>query len=224
MSWNDQLYIYTQKRGGTYLGRMEEKHALTDESYMQHGGMALLMHKGAPLLIKSWCDMDRYSIQRGVQVQLNCELERPYFFSVTPKNILRKGLNFIMTGKEKEYGFPELTAGRGIKTDNKEFTKAVLRDLELRNALMKNTDYGLDIEPNVPKCVGGGSQCITAWCRLDSGMAGSIAPEWGILDTDGVYTNPEQLDSPAFTRKLDDLVALAKIAHDALVTWRMPVE
>ena len=55
MSWNDQLCIYTQKRGGTYLGRMEEKRALTDESYMQHGGMAFLTHKGTPLSrVNTW--------------------------------------------------------------------------------------------------------------------------------------------------------------------------
>lgn len=226
MSWNDQLYLYVQKRGGVYLGRMERKRGLTDEASMQHGGVAVLEHKGAPLLIKSWSDVDRYTIRRGVQVQLNCELERPYSCSITPKSSLRKGLGSILPGKDKDYGFPEVTAGRGISTNHREFTKMVLRDLELRNALMNSPSYGLDIEPNTPRCVGGGGHCITAWCRIDSGAAGAIAPEWDILELDEDWGTPEQmrrrLDSEDFTQKLDALVELAKAAHGAVLTWRMP--
>lgn len=68
MSWNAQLYFYVQKRNGTYLGRMNGKFGLTDEAYLQHDGVAVLEHKGAPLLIKSWSDMDRYGTRREIQV------------------------------------------------------------------------------------------------------------------------------------------------------------
>lgn len=231
MSWNAQLYFYAQKRDGIYLGRMDGKFglAVADEAYMQHDGVAVLEHKGAPLLIKSWSDMDRYAIRRGVQVQLNCELERPYSCNISRKNTLRKGLGIILPGKDKEYGFPEATSGRSIKTDDKEFTKMVLRDLELRNLLTKNLDYGLDIEPNAPKCVGGGEHCITAWCRLDSSLAtGTIAPEWDIVDMDDDWGTPEQvrarLDSEQFAQKLDALVELAKAAYNAVTVWRMPAK
>ena len=227
MSWNDQLYLYVQKRGGVYLGRMDSKSGQNDEAYMQHGGVAVLEYKGTTLLIKSWSDIDRYTIRRGVQVQLNCELERPYRCSISRKNALRKGLSGILGQKNNDYGVPEATAGRSIKTDDREFTKMVLRDLDLRNALMNNPGYGLDIEPNTPNCVGGGGHCITAWCRLDTGAAGSTAPEWDIIDLDDDWGTPEQirkrLDSEMFAQKLDDLVALAKAAHNAVTTWRMPV-
>lgn len=227
MSWNAQLYFYAQKRDGIYLGRMDGKFGLGDEAYMQHDGVAVLEHKGAPLLIKSWSDMDRYAIRRGVKVQLNCELERPYSCSISRKNALRKGLGIILPGKDKEFGFPEVTAGRSIKTDDKEFTKMVLRDLELRNLLEKNPDYGLDIAPNTPKCVGGGGHCITAWCKIDSGAA-ATAPEWDIVDMDDDWGTPEQvrarLDSEQFAQKLDTLVELAKAAHNAVTTWRMPAK
>ena len=227
MSWNAQLYFYTQKRDGIYLGRMEYRGGLTDEASMQHDGVAVLNHKGAPLLIKSWSDVDRYATRRGIQVQLNCELERPYCCSISRKNALRKGLGVILPGKDKEYGFPEVTAGRSIKTDDKEFTKMMLRDLELRNLLTKNPDYGLDIEPNAPKCVGGGGHCITAWCRLDT-MAGGTVPEWDILEEDNDWGTPEQdlkrMDSEKFAQKLDALVELAKAAYGALLTWRMPAK
>ena len=227
MSWNAQLYFYAQKRNGTYLGRMNGKFGLTDEAYLQHDGVAVLEHKGAPLLIKSWSDMDRYGTRRGVQVQLNCELERPYSCNISRKNTLRKGLGIILPGKDKEYGFPEVTTGRSIKTDDKEFTKMVLRDLELRNLLTKNLDYGLDIEPNAPKCVGGGGHCITAWCRLDSWTVETDL-KWDIVDLDDDWGTPEQvrarLDSEQFAQKLDALVELAKAAHGALLAWRMPTK
>ncbi len=227
MSWNDQLYLYTQKRGGVYLGRMESKRGQSDEAYMQHGGAAVLEHKGAPLLIKSWSDVDRNGIRRGVQVQLNCRLERPYSCSITRKSALRKGLSGILGKKDNDYGLPEVTAGRSIKTDDREFTKMVLRDMELRNLLMNNPDYGLDIEPNAPGFVGGGGHCITAWCRLDGGT-GATVPEWDIVDLDSDWGTPEQLrqrlDSEVFAKKLDQLVALAKAAHDAALTWRMPAK
>lgn len=227
MSWNAQLYFYAQKRNGTYLGRMNGKFGLTDEAYLQHDGVAVLDHKGAPLLIKSWSDMDRYGTRRGVQVQLNCELEHPYSCNISRKNTLRKGLGIILPGKDKEYGFPEVTTGRSIKTDDKEFTKMVLRDLELRNLLTKNLDYGLDIEPNAPKCVGGSGHCITAWCRLDSWTVETDL-KWDIVDLDDDWGTPEQvrarLDSEQFAQKLDALVELAKAAHGALLAWRMPTK
>ena len=103
----------------------------------------------------------------------------------------------------------------------------VLRDLELRSILMNNPDFGLDIESNAPKCVGGGGHCITAWCRLDGGT-GTTVPAWDIVDVDDSWGTPEQLrqrlDSETFAQKLDQLVSLAKAAHDAVTTWRMPVK
>ncbi len=225
MSWNDRLYFYAQKRGGTYLGRMDGKSVLTDEVWTEHDGVMLLDHKGQPLLVKCWLNRMRYSEEQVVQAQLNCALERPYYFRVSPQSGLSKGLRGILPGKDKEYGYPEVLKGRSLKTDHKEFTKMVLRDLDLRNALMKNPSYGLCIEPNAPKCVGGGEHCITAWCRVDSG-AGATDPTWDLNEVGDDWGSPEQqrqrLDSPAFAQQLDALVELAKAAHGAVLTWRMP--
>lgn len=225
MSWNDRLYFYAQKRGAVYLGRMDGKSILTDEVWTEHDGVVLLEHKGQPLLIKCWLNKGRYSDDQAVQVQLNCELERPYYLNIGPKSALRKGLSGILGQREKVYGFPEVVKGRSIKTDDEEFTKMVLRDLELRNALMKQPKYALCIEPNAPKCVGGGEHCITAWCRLDSGAA-ATDPEWDLDDVGDDWGTREQqrkrLDSEMFAQKLDALVELAKAAHGAVLTWRMP--
>lgn len=235
MSWNNRLYFYAKKKDAVYLGGMDGRKNL----WTGIDGVVLLEHKGQPVLVRCQKYSTRNNYEQQVQVQLNCTLERPYFLRIETKNSLSKGINTVLGQLDKgvkllskevdlyrDYGFPEVTMGRSIKTDDEEFTQMVLRDLELRTTLLKNPTYGLRVEPNVPKWVDGGSHCITAYCRVADGLSSSAG--WDEEDFDDDWGTPEQhlkrMDSEKFTQKLDALVELAKAAYGALLTWRMPVK
>ena len=228
MSWNNRLYVYSQKRGA----------ACFDTGKDAWSGVALLEHKGQPMLVKCWTVYSRYNSAHKIQVQLHCQLERSYTLKIGPKTGLSKGINVILGQLDKglerlnkdvdlyrDYGFHEVTAGRSIKTSDQEFTQMVLRDLELRSALLKNPVYGVRIAPNVPKWVGGEEHLITAWCEVND-LDLTTQNGWDLGDVDDDWGTPEQhlqrLESPAFAQKLDALVELAKAAHGAALTWRMP--
>ena len=235
MSWNNRLYFYAKRKGVVYLGGMDGRKNLL----VGVDGVVLLEHKGQPVLVRCQKHSTRYTYEKQIQVQLNCTLERPYFLRIETKNALSKGMNTVLGQLDKgvkllskevdlyeDYGYPEVTVGRDIKTDDEEFTQMVLRDLELRTALLKHPTYGLRIEPNVPKYVEGGSHCITVYCRVVNSLSSSS--EWDLEDFDEDWGTPEQhikhMDSEAFAQKLDQLVFLAQAAHDAVTAWRMPVK
>ncbi|MBQ8851915.1 MAG: hypothetical protein IJZ66_05705 [Oscillibacter sp.] len=230
MSWNNRLYVYAQKRGA----------ACFDTGRYDWTGVALLEHKGQPVVVKCWRVYNRYGSTNTIQVQLRCQLERPYTLKIGEKTALRKGINTVLGQLDKgverlskdvdlyrDYGFPEVTAGRGIKTDDGEFTQMVLRDLELRTALVNNPSYGLRIEPNAPKWIDGQEHLITAWCEVND-LDLTTQNGWDLGDMDDDWGTPDQhreyIESSSFAKKLDALVNLAKAAHGAVLTWRMPAK
>jgi hypothetical protein len=195
--------------------------------------MLLLEHKGAPMMIKCETVSGNRSSYHTAQVLLRCELERDYALSITPKNIASQGLNTVLGAVDKgverlkptvdlyrDYGCPEVTQGRTIKTDDPDFTQLVLRDLDLRQCLLAQPRFGLRVGASAPSCMPAPMHLITAWCNLEG-----LGCDWDLADVDWLPSPEEQrarLEEKNFGQKLDTLIALCKAARGAVMAWRMP--
>ena len=226
MSWNDRLYMYAQERGGEYFGGVDE---LLLEEDAGGDGVLLLEYKGATLMVKCRKRRGKYSYSHTAQVQLCCQLEREFSLSISAKNAVNKGLNAVLGGfgGKQDYGFPEVTTGRRIKTDDKEFTRMVLQDLELRNILQANPRFELHIRKCAPDCAQEPRHMIRAECEMDP-LMNTAEGVWDIEDVDQAGLSPEQqlavMKRGNFSTKLDQLIRLAQAAHGAVTTWRMPAK
>ena len=237
MSWNDRLYMYAQERGGEYFGGMA---GTWMESEFGSDGVLLLEYRGQPMVVRCDTHQSRYSYTNTARVLLRCELERDYTLSISAKGAVFKGLNTVLGGLDKgaellnrdvdlyrDYGFPEVTAGRKIKTSDPEFTQMVLRDLELRKVLLANSRFQLQVRRSAPGCVKDPRHLILAKCEMGATMS-SGPDEWDIEDIETGYLSPEEelaaMKAGNFSEKLDALIALAQAAHGAVTAWRMPVK
>lgn len=236
MSWNDNLYLYAQTRGGEYFGGSGDWLDDWLDSWAGWDGMLLLEHKGAPMVV--CCRVIPGG--RGVdghraQVLLRCELERDYRLKIGPKNLVRQGLNLVLDtldrGAERlnrdvdiyrDYDFPEVTRGRSIKTDDPDFTQLVLRDLELRRLLLEQPGFGVAVSKSAPDGAPSPMHLVTAWADLKA-----TDNDWGLGEVDWCLSAQEKLQelekkNIIMNQKLDALIGLAKAAHGAVMTWRMP--
>ena len=237
MSWNDNLYCYAQKRGGKYLGGKPYGISLTDTLWTEWDGILILEYKGAPMVVQSQSyGGGRQAESHRAQVALGCELEREYTLKISPKTALRQGMNTVLGQLDKgigrlnqeielyrDYGCPEVLAGRTVRTNEPQFTQTVLRDLELRNALLANPKAGVRVEYSAPACMPGPAHLVTAWYEF--GGLNSDQDNWDI-DTLDPYDAREvqrrKLERSVFPEKLDALIGLAKAVHGAVMAWRMP--
>ena len=237
MSWNNNLYAYAQDRGGTYF------HGAASGWSTVCGWDAtlLLEHQGRPMPVSCVvASSGRYGVSYAAQVQLSCELERDYNLEIGPKGAVRQGLNTVLSqldrGAERlgqdvdlhrDYGFPEVTGGRRIKTDDPEFTGMVLRDLDLRTCLLEHPKYALRVCKNAPSFFSTGVHVVTAWTGL-----GGVNDDWDLGgEPDVLLMSREEQQKwvdarirTSFAPRLDALIELAKAAQRAVTTWRMPIK
>lgn len=237
MSWNENLYHYAQKRGGTYLGGRANGRSLTDTIWTDWDGILILEYKSAPLVVRC-CSQGggRSPVNHQAQAAVRCELEREYTLKISPKTSLRQGWNTVLDQLDRgigrlnqeielyrDYGCPEVLAGRTVRTSDPQFTQMVFRDLELRSALLANPKAGVRVEYSAPACMPGPMHLVTAWYELDGLNSGQ--DNWDI-DAVDPYESWEvqrrRLEHSAFPEKLDALISLTKAAHGAVMAWRMP--
>lgn len=231
MSWNDNLYLYAQARGGEYFGGSGDWMDDWLDDWTGWDGMLLREHKGAPMVV--CCRVipgGRGADGHRAQVLLRCELERDYRLKIGPQNLVRQGLNLVLDtldrGAERlnrevdiyrDYDFPEVTRGRGIKTDDPDFTQLVLRDPELRRLLLEQPEGGVTVGKSAPEGAPGPMHLVTAWADLK---------DWDLGSREDWMCSPQEqrqrLEEGNFVQKLDALISLAKAAHGAVMTWRMP--
>lgn len=227
MSWNDRLYVYAQERGGQFLGSMTGNWT---EGEFGLDGELLLEYRDQPMVVRCDTYHTRHSYSNTARVMLCCELERDYSLSISDKSTMNKGINAVVgglsAGKQK-YDFPEVTGDRRIKTNDPEFTRMVLRDLELRKVLLDNPRFQLQIRRCAPGCVEDPRHLILAKCVIDGAMVAG-PDEWDIADIETGYPSPEEelaaMKRGNFKEKLDALIQLAQAAHGAVTSWRMPVK
>ena len=139
MRWNEYLYWYAQDRGGVFFG--------TEKGGKE--GLLFLEDPEGPMVIHTQVTSSgRYGESRSAVAAVRVKLERPYTLRVGPQSSLREGINNVLggldrgarmigrkTGLHQDYGVPEITNDRRVKTSEPEFTRWVLQSRGLRELL-----------------------------------------------------------------------------------------
>lgn len=228
MAWNDYLYLYSRKYGGQYLGGEEDD------------GLLVLPYKEQPLAV----DLKVVSGGRGgsfsyVRARIPARLDRPYTLTVGSKKKLSAGVNAALKAVDRgldlipnapgltaDYGFPEVTKDRLIRTDNRDFTRQVLMDLDFRNALLACPWDRVEVRPGPEE----GLHLITV---TTDGAIGTLAGDGGgwYLGSDAEfmasYGTREEREKQSrrveaeFFPRMDRFLDLARRARDAVMAWRM---
>ena len=166
----------------------------------------------------------------GQQVVVHCRTENGGFGTGhnTVLGVLDRGLEKLPSGPDlhEDYGCPEVTRGRTITTTDRSFTKLVLRDLELRNALLASPKDGLLILPGPGR---EGLHLVESYSYPDSMYTDwysepmNTGPDW--TDTEEERAEKEEklaeLAQDTFFPRLEKVIGLTKAARGAALTWRM---
>lgn len=214
MSWNQYLYQYHKKYGGQFLaGEIDD-------------GLLVLPFKDRPLVVTlSHAGDGRGRSVHYVQARIPVTLAKPYRLTVGAEKKLSGGVNTVLRAVPSlpggnllpaDFGFPEVTKKRLIRSDNHPFTKLVLGSLELRNALLASPKEELRVRPGprdgrlhlititTGSTVGGGDSDWYLW-------PDTFAPEEERL---------QRIEAEFFPR-LDRFLDLARAACSALTQWPM---
>ena len=140
IDWNLYLARYQATRGGFFFGAEEDS---CDSE------LVLPQEEGAPIIVS--LDEDpagRYSY-RSLRARTMVQLNDTYQLVIHNRSLTGGGAKGLLNlvGRETDFGYPEATRGRLITTNNKLFTKLVLGDLDLRNALIAREREYLKVRP-----------------------------------------------------------------------------
>ena len=140
MNWNRHLAGYAKARGGTYFGFDREEcdcHLLLTDG------------ERTPILVLIDADPAGKYSTRNIFARTCVQLDGIYELCIGDVSAAVGGVKSVlgMVGGGTDYGFPEVTRNRVITTNNTPFTKQVLGDLELRNALLKRKRDHVKIYP-----------------------------------------------------------------------------
>ena len=133
MSWNDCLYEYYKKHGGQFLAGEEDD------------GLLVLPFKDRPLVVDLLRESGRYGPYCHVQARIPVTLAKPYKLTIGEEKMLSGGVNAVLKAVPglpdnnllpKDFGFPEVTKKRLIRSDNYDFTKLALGSLEDRKSVV----------------------------------------------------------------------------------------
>ena len=214
MSWTNYLYCYAQERGGQFLGAEDDDGAL------------ILIDKDRLLMVNQFYESSGRSGWYTVRARTAVRLERDYTLKIGPWKELSGGVNRVLgaldRGLEKvpnapdllvDYGCPEVTRKRLIRTSDRKFTRQVLQSLELRNALLASPWDSMQVQP------GPGGEGLHQ-VEIQAGSVG-----WESPNADTVFSQDwEQIRTAAHERffpRLDQLLELARAARAAVTNWRM---
>jgi hypothetical protein len=213
IDWNLYLFRYQQTHGGIFFGACEDK-----------CDCQLVLSEGekTPLLVVFSTDPAGRYISYHLRAKTTVQLDGSYELYIRPQSLVGSGVQTVMGAVklETDFGYPEVTRGRVITTDNKPFTKLVLGDLELRNALTAQTAHYVKVRP-APKKQG--------LHLVEVGPAVIGRAPWvnDILKKDISFMSPEdkevveRVGSKSFDAQLDELLNLLRAAQNALTVWRL---
>ena len=221
MSWNHSLYIYHKKQGGQFLADRD-----SDD------GMLILAFKDHPLVVDIATEGGgRFGPFSYVRARLPVALARPYELTIGAEKALSGGVNTVLkavpgvAGYSVDFGCPEVTKKRLIRTENVPFTKLVLGSLELRNALLACPEDKVEVRPGP----GGGPHLITVTTAAAvNGLSGD-GGGWYLGSREyiaGFATEEErarearQVEKEFFPR-MDRFLELARAAYNAVTQWPM---
>lgn len=220
MSWNECLYWYHKKYGGRLLAGEEDD------------GLLMLTFRERPLVV----DIATAGGGQGgtfhyARARIPLTLAKPCKLTIGPERRLSGGVNAVLktvpgvAGYSADFGYPEVTKNRLIRTENVPFTKLVLGSLEFRNALLACPSEKVEIRPG-PGEEGLHLITVTTAHAIYSGDGGG----W-YLGTRGEYTaiygSEEEQAREArrveeeFFPRMDRFLDLARAAYDAVTQWPM---
>ena len=239
MSWNEILYVYQKEKGGVFMGSRAA----------DWDGELILSCRDEPLVVRTIYETPGGSASTtirnrwiSIRARIMICLERDYELRIRPQSAMSTGLNTVLgvldRGLEKlpsgpdlheDYGCPEVTQGRTITTTDRSFTKLVLRDLELRNALLTSPKDGLLILPGPGR---EGLHLVESYSYPQSTGADwyselrDLKPDWTDSEEERVEKrerreNLDELARNTLCPRLDKLIGLTKAARGAALTWRM---
>lgn len=226
MAWNDCLYQYHKSHGGVFLADRD-----SDD------GMLMLTFRERPLVV----DIATAGGGQGgtfhyARTRIPLTLAKPYKLIVGAERALSVGVNGLLKAVPglpesailpADFGYPEVTKKRLIRSDHTPFTKLVLGSLEFRNALLACPGEKVEIRPG-PGEEGLHLITVTTAHAIYSGDGGG----W-YLGTRGEYTaiygseeekvrEARRVEEEFFPR-LDRFLDLARAAYNAVTQWPMPV-
>ena len=220
VNWNEYLARYQSQRGGHFFCGLD--------SYFD-SQLVLTQGEKTPLIILVDAvpagRTENHAIRARALVKLNGE----YSLLIRAKRLVGSGVKSVLSavGAGEDYGYPEVTRDRLISTNNKSFTKLVLGDLNLRNALLANKDAVLRV--GLSDRQDGWHVVEVSDHNFDGGLSGNSP--W-ISDTmrkaqEAAYTKAENREglmkaaSEHFDRQLDGMLDVLRAACQAVTTWRM---
>lgn len=215
INWNLYLARYQHTRGGTFFGSGE----------WDCNSQLLLPQEGKePLLVLFSTDPCGRSTVNTLRARTMVRLNKPYTLHIGPRSLVGGGVSSVasLVGKAMDFGFSE-TRGRVITTDNRAFTKLVLGDLALRNALKAGKNDLLDIRPG-PRA--DGWHLVEVFPNALEGLVKDSSP-WvnDAMEQDTDFMSPEdqevilQAGSAHFDGQMDALLDFLRAARDAVTMW-----
>lgn len=215
VDWNLYLARYQQTHGGSFFGSGE----------WDCNSQLLLPQEGKqPLLVVFSTDPCGRSSVKTLRARTMVRLNGTYNLRIGPRSLVGGGVSGVasLVGKAMDFGFSE-TKGRVITTDNKPFTKLVLGDLALRNALKAGKSDLLEIRPG-PQT--DGWHLVEVFPNALEGLVKDFSP-W-VNDTMAQATDfmsPEDREvilrsgSAHFDAQMDALLDFLRAARDAVTRW-----
>jgi hypothetical protein len=213
IDWNLYLFRYQQTHGGTFFGAYE--HECDCQLVLTEG-------EQTPLLVVFSTDPAGRYASYNLRAKATVQLDGTYELYIHPQSLVGSGVQTVMGAVKlgTDFGYPEVTRGRVITTDNKPFTKLVLGDLELRNALTAQKTNYVKVRP---------SPQMQGLHLVEVGPASIGRAPWSddMLEKDTIFLSKEDKEaverdgSKHFDARLDELLNLLRAARTALTTWRM---
>ena len=217
MSWNECLYQYHKKYGGQFLAG-EEDDALLVPNW-----------KDRPLAVDlATVDRGRYGSYSRVQARVPVTLGKPYKLTVGAEKALSGGVNAVLkmvpevAGFSADFGYPEITKKRLIRTENVPFTKLVLGSLDFRNALLACPRDKVELRPG-PGEEGLHLITVTTAAALDSlsgDGGGWYTGDYPLLTEEEKAEATRRVETEFFPR-MDRFLDLARAAYNAVTQWPM---
>lgn len=216
MPWNQCLYQYHQKYGGQLLAGED------------NDGLLVLTWKDRPLAVDLYRVSGRYGTSDYVQARIPVTLAKPYKLTIGAEKMLSGGVNTVLKAVPglpdhnllpADFGFPEVTKKRLIRSDNHPFTKLVLGNLEFRNALAACPEEKVEIRPGPGE---EGLHLITV--TTDANADNS---DWYFGEYSSAFLTEEekaqagQRIETEFFPKMDRFLELARAACGAVTQWAM---
>ena len=222
MSWNSSLYEYHKKYGGQFLaGELDD-------------GLLILTWKDRPLVVDlSMVNGGRSGTFSYIRARAPVTLAKPYELTIGAEKALSGGVNTVLkavpgvAGYSVDFGCPEVTKKRLIRTENVPFTKLVLGSLELRNALLACPEDKVEVRSGPGD---EGLHLITVTTAAAVNSLSNNSGDW-YLGSGSEYTEiygseedkakeSRRVEEEFFPR-MDRFLALTRAVYGAFTQWPM---